>query len=472
MIKKNNLTEGSVLRSLLTLSVPIIIAQLLHTAYQLTDTFWVGRLGANAIASVSISFPVIFLLISLGGGLTMAGSILVAQYKGKQNQEAINYIAGQTLLAVLGIALFLSVIGYLISPYLIKLMGVEPVVLADAVAYLKISFIGIVFMFLFFIFQALMRGAGNVKTPMYIILGTVLLNLFLDPLFIFGWGIIPGFGVSGAALATIITQGLSAAAGAFILFHGKKEITLNLKELKFDFSLIKRMFFLGLPASVEQSARALGMIAMTFLVAGFGTATVAAFGIGTRMLSLVIIPSMGLSMATSTLVGQNVGAGKIDRTEKIIKMSAWAGFISLTVAGLLMFLLAESLCSFFVPGESETIRLGSSFIRMMALTFGFIALQMIMAGVFRGVGSTFVAMMLSITILWALELPLAFILSKYTSLAELGLWIAFPVSNVVGAAVAAIWFLKGSWKKKRITEEIKMFEKAVVEEVIMEESLQ
>jgi putative MATE family efflux protein len=472
MIKKNNLTEGSVLRSLVTLSVPIIIAQLLHAAYQLTDTFWVGRLGADAIASVSISFPVIFLLISLGGGLTMAGSILVAQYKGRQNQPAVNYIAGQTLLAVFTVALFLSVMGYVVAPYLIRLMGVEPVVFSNAVAYLKISFIGIVFMFLFFVFQALMRGVGNVKMPMYIILGTVLLNLFLDPLFIFGWGIIPGLGVAGAALATITMQGLSAVAGLLILFRGRREIVISLKELRFDFSLIKKMFFLGLPASIEQSARSLGMIIMTFLVAGFGTVIVAAFGIGARMLSLVIIPSMGLSMATSTLVGQNMGAGKIDRTEKIVKVSAWAGFVSLAIAGLLMFLFAEFLCSFFVPGETETIQSGSLFIRLMALTFGFIALQMVMTGVFRGAGSTLVAMMLSVTILWILELPLAFILSRYTSLAELGLWIAFPVSNLVGAAVSVIWFLKGSWKKKRITEEIKILEKAVTEEVIMEEGLQ
>jgi len=472
MIERNNLTEGSALRSLATLSVPIIIAQLLHAAYQLIDTFWVGRLGANAIASVSISFPVIFLLISLGGGLTMAGAILVAQYKGKRNQEAVNYIAGQTLIAVSVAALFLAVAGFFISPHLIKLMGVEDAVLADAVSYLRISFSGLVFMFMFFVFQSLMRGVGNVKTPMYIILGTVLLNLFLDPLFIFGWGIVPGFGVAGAALVTITTQALSAAVGLYIFFRGKSEIVVNPGELKADFSFMKKMLFLGFPASIEQSARALGMTIMTFLVAGFGTVAVAAFGIGSRMLSLVVIPSMGLSMATSTLVGQNMGAGKIDRAEKIVKVSAKVGFISLTVVGLAMFLFAEFLCSFFVPGEAETIQSGAMFIRIMALTFGFIALHMTATGAFRGAGSTFVAMALSVVILWLLELPLAYVLSTHTSLSLLGLWMAFPIANVVGAVVAGIWFLRGSWKKKRITEEIKVLEKAVIEEAVIEESLQ
>jgi len=470
-IKRNNLIEGSVFRSLLALSVPIIIVQLLHTAYQLTDTFWVGRLGANAIAAVSISFPVIFLLNSLAGGLTMAGNILVAQYKGKENREAVNYIAAQTLLAVTVVALLLSVVGYLISPYLIGLMGVEEAVFIDAVAYLKISFLGIIFMFLSFIFQALMRGVGEVKIPMYIILATVLLNLFLDPLFIFGWKIIPAMGVAGSAWATIITQGISALAGLFILFRGKKEISLNLSDLKFDFSLIKRMFALGLPASIEQSTRSFGLMIITFLVATFGTTIVAAYGIGARMLSLIIIPSMGLSMATSTLVGQNVGAGKIDRAGKIIKVSALAGFVFLTLAGLFMFLFAEVLCSFFVPGETETIQLGSAYIKIMAFSFGFIALQMVMTSVFRGVGMTFTAMILSVAILWGLELPLAFILSKYTGLAETGLWLSLPIANILGAAISVFWFWRGSWKEKRITEEIKVLERQAIEEVILEEGL-
>ena len=468
---KNNLTEGSVLKSLISLSGPIIAAQFLHTAYQLTDTFWVGRLGAAAIAAVSISFPVIFLLISFGGGLTMAGAILVAQYKGRQNQEAVNYISGQTLLAVFAVALLLSILGFFSAPYLINLMGVESAVFTNAVSYLKISFCGIVFMFLFFVFQALMRGVGNVKIPMFIVLGTVLLNLILDPLFIFGYGPFPALGVAGAALATITTQGLSALAGLLILFFGKKEIYIRLKELRFDFSLIKKMFSLGFPASIEQSARALGMIVITFLVASFGTVIVAAFGIGSRMLSLVIIPSMGLSMATSTLVGQNMGAGKIERAEKIVKISALVGFVFLTAMGLFIFLFAKPLSSFFIPGETEAINSSVLFIKIMALTFGFVALQMVVNGTFRGAGSTRVSMMLSIISLWAVEFPLAYILSKHTGLAELGLWIAFPVANVIGAAISVFWFLKGSWKQKRITEEIKIIKK-VSEEAIIEEGLQ
>jgi putative MATE family efflux protein len=447
-----------------------MISQLLQTAYQLTDTFWVGRLGANAIASVSISFPVLFAIIAWGGGLTMAGAILIAQYKGRGDDVAVNHIAGQTLIGVTLVSLILTVVGYFLSPVLIKMMGVEPAVLEDAVSYLKISFLGLIFVFIYFVFQSALRGIGDVKTPMYIVLATVLLNLVLDPLFIFGWGSIPAMGVSGAALATILTQGISALAGLVILFSGKRGINLNLKGLKFDFPLLKKMFMLGLPASFGNSLHAVGMTFMTFLVASFGTIATAAYGIGGRMLSFVIIPSIGISMATSTLVGQNIGAKKVDRAEEIAKISSLAAFFFLTIVGILMFIFAEDLSSFFLPGEVETIGMAVTFLKLMALTFGFIGIQMVIEGAFRGAGCTGVAMMLALIALWGLQFPIAYILSKYAGLGELGIWISIPVSSVLGCIISVIWFSRGSWKRKKLTEEIKISEK-IIEEAVIEEGI-
>jgi len=159
---KNNLTEGSILKYLIALSVPIIFANLLQTAYQLTDTFWVGRLGTNAVAAVSISFPIIFLIISLGGGLAMAGTILVAQYKGREDKKAIDHITSQTMLMVVIISIVLTTIGYILSPFFISLMSGEVAVFLSAVLYMKISFIGTIFMFTYMVFQSLMRGVGDV----------------------------------------------------------------------------------------------------------------------------------------------------------------------------------------------------------------------------------------------------------------------------------------------------------------------
>jgi putative MATE family efflux protein len=468
MKKVNTLTEGSILRSILKLSVPIIFANILQTTYQLTDTFWVGRLGSDAIAAVSISFPIIFLIISLGSGLAMAGTILVSQFKGKENKRAVDHITSQTLILVLNISIVLAVIGYLLSPYIVELMHAEKEVYDGAVSYLKISFIGMVFVFMYMVFQSLMRGVGDVKTPMYIVLGTVMLNLIFDPLFIFGYGFIPAFGVSGAAVATIATQGLAALIGISILLKGKHAIQLHLDDLKPDTVLIKKMFNIGLPASIEQSVRALGMTAMTFLVAAFGTMALAAYGIGVRILSFIIIPALGLSMATSTLVGQNIGAGKLQRAEKITRLSSWIGFIILSIVGIITFYLAEPIAKIFIPGETDTIRESALFIKFMAPTFGLIGIQMAVNGAFRGSGNTMISMILSIVSLWLLRFPIAYFLSRYTDLEATGIYISFPAANIIAAAITLLWFMKGTWKKKKLTQEVNLTEETTKETIIEE----
>ncbi len=466
----NKLTEGPIIKSLLALAIPIILANILQTAYQLTDTFWVGRLGADAVASISISFPIIFLLISMGGGLTMAGTILVAQYRGRNDMTGTNHVATQTFLMTLVISIALSAIGYAVTPYLMKIMGAEPAVFAQAVSYMRISFLGLFFMFSYFVYQSLMNGIGKVKIPLYLVCGTVTLNLFFDPLFIMGYGPIPAFGVSGAALATIGTQGIAGLIGIFLLFLGKHGIKIKFSELKPDFKLIKKLFFLGFPASIEQSTRALGMTIMVLLVTSFGTITTAAYGIGTRVLGLVIIPALGLSMATSTLVGQNIGAGKTDRAAKIAKISTLIGFIGLTALGILLFVIAKPLSAAFIPDETEVIISSALFIKIMALSFGFLGVQQILSGALRGAGSTMITMALSIISLWILRFPLAYILSHNTSLGEKGLWWAFPISNVIGAIITVAWFAKGTWKEKKITEDRKRAEK-VTEETMIEEGV-
>lgn len=464
-------TTGPITKSLLTLSVPIVFANILQTAYQLVDTFWVGRLGKEAVAAVSLSFPIIFLMISLGGGLAIAGTILVAQYRGKKDDAQVDYVAAQTLTMMFIAAIIVSIIGYVISAPIMRLMGAAPEVLPDAVSYMQISFLGMIFMFGYFVYQSLMRGVGDVKTPMYIVLATVLLNLVLDPLFIMGWGPFPAHGVSGAAIATIVTQGIAAVVGLVMLFSGKYGIHIKKENLKIDTKLVKQMFFLGLPASVNQSTRALGLAVMSFLVASFGTLTVAAYGIGVRILSFIIIPAIGLSMATSTLVGQNMGAGKIDRAEKIAHKSMSVAFWSLTALGVVTFIFAKQIVTAFIPGETETIVMGTLFLRYMALLFGSIGFQQTINGVFTGAGSTVTTMIISIVSLWIFQFPVAYILSKHTSLGTTGIWIAFPVSNILSMVLAYSLYKKGSWKQKKIAG-ITPLETKVLEETEIEEGIQ
>lgn len=462
-------TSGPIIKSLIGLALPIVFANILQTAYQLVDTFWVGRLGAEAVAAVSLSFPVLFLLISLGGGLAIAGTIMVAQYKGKGDLKQIDYVSAQTLLMMIIVSVIVSVLGYFVAAPIMGLMGAAPDVLPLAVSYLQISFIGLTFMFAYFVFQSLMRGVGDVKTPMYIVLGTVLLNLVLDPLFIMGYGPIPGYGVSGAAIVTVLTQGLAAVVGLSMLFSGKYGIHLKWKNFRFDLAMFKKMFRLGFPASISQSTRALGMAVMAFLVASFGTLVVASYGIGARIFSFIIIPAIGIAMATGTLVGQNMGAGKIERAEEVTRLSSIISFVFLTAIGIIFFIFAEPITAAFIPNDPDVIASGSLFVKIMALSFGFVGVQQTINGAFMGSGSTGTSMILSIVAFWVLQFPIAYILSKHTVLAEVGIWWSLPVSNVLSTIVAYIWYKKGDWKKKKIIEGDEKLVDEVAKETIIEE---
>jgi putative MATE family efflux protein len=465
-----SLTEGSILRAMITLSVPIVIANILQTAYQITDTFWVGRLSADAVAAVSVSFPLNFLLIAIGGGLPIAGTVLIAQYRGRGDTGAMNHVAAQTFLMVITVSILLSVLGYVFSEQIMRLMDTPPEILADATAFARISFIGFVFVFGFFVFESLMRGLGKPNVPMLIVFFTVLLNFFLDPLFIFGWGPVPEMGVSGAAMATVITQAVALLIGGVLLFRGTHGIHLQWKDFRPDFPFMKRAFKLGFPSSVEQSTRALGFTVMTILVAGFGTATLAAYGIGIRVLTFIIIPAMGLSIATSTLVAQNLGAGKPERAVRTNTLGSIVSFVSLTLGGLLLYPLAETIATLFIPEGGDVIAQSGAFVRIMALTFGFIGVQMILLGSLRGAGDTRASMVITLVSQWAMQFPLAYLLSQHTSLGLEGIWWSFAISNVLSTVFTAIWFARSNWQHKKLLEDEEL-KRAVEDESQMDEGL-
>ncbi|MBB6327584.1 putative MATE family efflux protein [Algoriphagus iocasae] len=450
MNNDQRLVEGSILKSLTTLAWPIIMANILQTAYQLIDTFWLGRLGANAVAAVSISFPILFLVLSLGAGLTLAGTVIVSQYKGADDQKMINFSASQTVMLVLLVSILLALVGYFSANPLMRLIGAGPEIFQDSVTYFQVSSWGFVFLFMFFVFQSLMRGIGDVLLPMYIVLGTVFLNLVLDPLFIFGFGSIPGYGVAGAAIASVITQGLSAVAGLMILFSGKRGIKINLKDMRLKLDWVKRLFALGIPASLEQSSRAAAMTVMVMLVTSFGSSVVAAYGIGARILSLVIVPALGFAIATTSLVGQNIGASKIKRAEKIGDLSSKIAFFGLTAIGMLLFFFAETLTRFFVPNDPQVIQDGAKFIRIMAPSFGLLGVQQVLNGLFNGARFTQASMLISVFSMWVVRFPVAFILSSKTVLGFEGIWWAFPISNLIAAIVAFSYYKSGHWKLRTI----------------------
>jgi putative MATE family efflux protein len=421
---------------------------ILQIAYQLVDAFWVGRLGPAAVASISVSMPLMFLMMSVGMGFTIAGSTLIAQYVGARNRAMVDHVAGQTLLTVVAVSLVLGLFGFAIAPYLLALMEVAPDVYRNALGFLRVAFLSLPLAFAYFCFQSQMRGVGQVTIPLYLIAGSVIINFILDPLFIFTFGL----GVMGAALATMISQFVSAVVAIVLLTSGRYGIQLKLRELRPDFAFIKRAFNLGYPAAIEGSARGFGVTMMMFLITGFGTVATAAYGIGGNVLNFVVIPAMGFSMATSTLVGQNIGAGNIKRAEAVARLAALITFSTLTAFGIFAFAFANHIAAFFIPGAKPVIHEASVFIRTISWSFGFIGVQFALMGVLRASGNMFAAMVISLVSQWMLTFPLAFVLSHRAHLGAHGLWWAFPIANVITAVISAIWFSRGDWKKRRIIE--------------------
>ena len=471
-----DVVDGDLFKPLLVLSLPIVLSQMLQVGYNLADTFWVGRLGQEAVSALSYSWPLVFLMISVAGGFTVAGTVLVAQHKGAGNDDRVNYAAGQTIAFVGVLAVAFSVLGYVLTPTLVSLVGATPgsTEYALSVEYTRTIFLGVVFMFGFFIFQALLRGWGDTRTPLYLMALGVALNVVLDPFLILGFqenvlfttlgldGLqswlyaqtgFAGFGVQGAAIATVFSRGAGAVLGMVWLFSGAVGIHLSLSDLRLDPEMVRRIVSLGAPSSVEQSTRALGITVLTALVALAGDDAVAALGIGNRINSLVFLPALGLARGTETVVGQNLGRDQIDRAKRAVGYSSGMVAGVLALVGVVAYLFAEPITAVFIPGAPDVIAIGADYLRIIGPTFLFIGVFQVVQGAFRGSGSTRLAMVFAILSLWAFRLPPAYLLLVVADMGATGVWYAIALSNVLAMLAATLWFLRGTWTENVIEEE-------------------
>jgi len=469
--RTRQITEGSIPLALLRLVGPVVVSVTLQTSYQLINTFWVGRLGASAVAAISVSAPLTFFLIVIGSGLSIAGSIFVAHYTGAREHARVNYVAAQTIVMVACVALVLSMVGILSARPALEFIGVAPDVVLEATTYLHITYSGLLFSYGFMMFQSILQGVGEVRFPLYVVAASVVLNAVLDPVLIFGWGPIAGEGVVGAAVATVISQGFAALIGVGILFTGRYGIHVRREHFKPDFAFIKRALAVGLPACIEQGTRTFGTVVLTALAAGFGTTALAAYGVGGRIITFFFVPALGLSSATATVVAQNIGAGKIDRAERAMALSGWLAFGGVTVLGVLFYPFADDVCRFLVPTDEHVAELATQFAHVTAPVFGIITAQQAMAGGFRGAGQTMTAMIIAVVMQWCCQLPVSYYLAHHTTLGIAGVWWGFPIANTLALGLSVFWFVRGDWKKnQRLTTDERIAAR-VAEEAQVEEGV-
>lgn len=445
-----DLTGGPVGKNLYYLALPIVIINLLQTAYNIADTFWLGQYSKEALAAITFAFPLVFFLISLGMGLSIAGNVLVSQLEGSGRSKKRDFAASQTITLSMIASVVLGGFGYFFMPSIISLFGAKASVAASAASYMQVISIGMFSMFGFFVFMSLMRGYGDVVTPMLIMLATVVVNIVLDPFLINGWFFFPEMGVTGAAIATIFSRILALGAGMYILFTGKRGIQIRLSQMAPDLEYFRTMLKIGVPATIGGVGRSVSVNLLVAVVGNlFSSTVVSGYGIGIRMFSLIFLPAMAGGWAVSTMTGQNLGAGKPERAEKAANLAAKYMFAILTGIGAITFIFARPIAAIFTT-NAEVASVGAAFLRWVSLTFGFMGILRSYTGSLRGAGNTLVAAAISITTLGLIRLPIAYFGSL--EIGTTGLWIAFAVSNVAGASIAWLYYRRGTWKESVIED--------------------
>lgn len=476
----DSITQGSLIRPLIGLAWPIVVIQLLQVTYNIADTLWLGRLSADAVGAISLAFPLIFLLIAVAGGFTTAGAILVAQYTGAKGERSAGLVTGQTVSFVGLLSVVIGVVGYFYTRPALELLPSDPETSASVIPlaadYMEVIFMGIPLMFGFFIFSALMRGYGDTRTPMFVMVVSVGLNVVLDPFFIFGFAGNPlfewlslggletslhaatgftGLGIEGAALATILSRGVGTAIGLWLLFGTGIGPAVTFEHLRPDFPVIRDIIRLGTPSMVEQSTSALAMITLTAMIVTFTPPVVAAYGLGNRLISLVFLPAMGLGRAIDTMVGQNLGANRPDRASRATWLAAGTGAGVMAVVAVVAVVFTEPIVGAFmgdVPDAAATIANGVEYVRIRSVEFTFIGVTQVILGAFRGAGNTRTAMVISIMTLWVGRVTSVYILVFVLSWGATGVWVGMALGNIVGAVLGVAWFLRGTWKERYIDE--------------------
>lgn len=441
-------TKGSIARHLIAFSWPMLLGNLLQALYNTVDSIWVGRfIGHEALGAVSVSFPIIFALVALLMGLTMATTTLVAQHRGAGDLDAVHNTVANSLKLLAGLGIVASLAGFLLRNRLLRLINTPDAIFVHASSYLGIFLLGLSGMFLYNVGSAILRGLGDSRTPLKYLAIATGINIVLDPLLILGIGPLPRMGVAGAALATVIAQGISSVLVLRYLMKTARILRFDQPLFTLDWVVTKLTFRIGLPAGVQQFVASLGMLAMTSIINRFGATVVAAFGAAARLDQFATMPSMSVGLATSALVGQNLGAGRDERVREVVR-SAVTLTAAITGAATLLALAAPRLLFAIFTDNPGVLAEGARYLRIVAWSYIPFALMFVMTGVLRGAGDTVPPMLITVAGLWLVRVPLATYLSAIPALGSSGVWIANAVSPTFGLSASYAYYRTGRWRTK------------------------
>ncbi len=443
---RRDLTSGSLAWNLFRLAAPMTVGMLLHSAYSLADAFWLGRLSEQALAAQTVSWPFMFLAFSLSMGFGTAGTALVSQYTGADRHGEADRSAGQTILLLCSLSLLVVAPIILLAPVLVRLVQAPTPIQADAATYLRIMMCAMPLVGFIVAFGAVLRGLGDTLTAVKIGAVSVVLNIVLDPIFIFGLGGMPALGVAGAAWASLLARAAEAALCGLYLSAGWAGVHLRRADFRPDRSMLRKLIVVGGPVAVGRGSDSLGFLAFQTIVNTLGTTVIAAVRIGFAITRMFNMPSFAVASAAAPIVGQALGAGK----PRLARRTIWSstGFVALVmfVPLVLVMMGGQQVAGFFVDSDEVRREAGRFFLVVPASSYVFGVLTVLLAA-FYGSGHTAPAFGVGVIRLWCLRVPLALLLVRAARWGSFGAYFAMVVANIVTALITLWLFSRGEWEK-------------------------
>jgi putative MATE family efflux protein len=446
-------TTGSINRSILLLAVPMVLEMVLESLFAVVDVFWVGRLGANAVAVVGLTESMLALVFAIGLGVAMSTTAMVARRIGEKDPEDAAVAGVQAIVLGLGISLMLGIPACIYAPELLRWIGASPELVAQGSGYARIALGGCGAIIMLFLNNAIFRGAGDAAIAMRLLWVSNIINLVLDPLFIFGPKIgplhFPHLGVMGAALATFTGRSIGVLYQFYRLLRGTERIPALARHLRVNLRVMMRLLRVSLTGILQFAVGNVSWIFMVRIVALFGAASVAGYTVAIRIVVFFILPSWGLSNAAATLVGQNLGAGKPERAAQAVWRTGFYNMLFLGSLGVFFFVFATPAVSLFVH-DPAVIPIAALALRTFACGNIGYAYGMVMLQAFNGAGDTLTPTLVNFAGFWVLGIPLSWTLAKPLHMGGQGVFLAIVIAECFMAGAGIVLFRRGRWRRQRI----------------------
>ncbi|WP_299160458.1 MATE family efflux transporter [uncultured Tenacibaculum sp.] len=447
--KQQDFTTGSIKKAIFMLSIPMILEMLMESIFALVDIIYVSRVSVNAVATVGLTESVLTLVYAVAIGLSMAATAMVARRTGEKDSEGANQTAVQVIFLGIFISILISIVGILYPKEILQLMGGEPDLIAEGYGYTRVLLGGNATVMLLFLINAIYRGAGNASIAMWTLILSNGLNIILDPIFIFGLGPIPAYGVEGAAIATTIGRGTAVVSQLLVLFFGAGKIKIAIKDLIIRTRLMINLIKVSLGGIGQFIIGTSSWVFLMRIMSEFGSEVLAGYTIAIRVMMFTLMPAWGMSNAAATLVGQNLGAQQPERAEKSVWLtSKYCAYFMGSVSLIYMF-FAPTFLSWF-SDNPEVVENGGLCLQIIAAGYIAYAYGMVVIQSFNGSGDTKTPTYINFVCFWLFQLPFAYIMAITLDFGPIGVFTAITLAEVL-IAIIGIWlFKKGKWKTVKV----------------------